>query len=336
MERDVIGMFSFFSVVVRHPISLSSFTTRLSPLTMAMPSVESTCPLCSSKIQQFHLSLDCDFVMCENQGCPYPFQTKNFTEYVVDHRTGTGTSNGASASHSAQPAHAKKGRKRKACNPLDSSESHHTPSSTASSKPPKVAKASLGLPVPYTTTQPPITYSRTTTPTQPLHFRPTPPYPNGQSAAVHAHAPPSSTIYASSTLHTQKEYQVVPRQDQTPLAFAGDTDLAALLSSDVTNGDDVVVSCMDQYVLLTKGIDGATDAGAGASVDANGCGELLLEDIEGLLSPPGLSEDGGSSSATSDGGIGGLEDGFSNEAMSFGENLEDFNFLDMGQGVVAL
>ncbi|CAO3663956.1 unnamed protein product [Umbelopsis ramanniana] len=49
-----------------------------------MPLVDTPCPRCSSSVQQYNINLNCDFYMCMNSKCSYPFDTDLVSTFIVD------------------------------------------------------------------------------------------------------------------------------------------------------------------------------------------------------------------------------------------------------------
>ncbi|CAG8663103.1 23055_t:CDS:2, partial [Racocetra persica] len=49
-----------------------------------MPQTEEIqCPLCSSKVSNFHINLTSDLLMCINESCTYPFETEDISKFIV-------------------------------------------------------------------------------------------------------------------------------------------------------------------------------------------------------------------------------------------------------------
>ncbi|CAG8505112.1 5957_t:CDS:2 [Cetraspora pellucida] len=49
-----------------------------------MPQTEEVqCPLCSSKVSNFHINLTSDLLMCINESCTYPFETEDISKFIV-------------------------------------------------------------------------------------------------------------------------------------------------------------------------------------------------------------------------------------------------------------
>lgn len=127
-----------------------------------------------------------------------------------------------------------------------------------------------------------------------------------------------------------------------PTALLDDDSITSLLAS-AADGDKMVAACMERQFDLSDKMAKITTS-TGTDGNSGTFGTFSLEDIQELLSP-GMSEDG-SSAATSEGGIEGLDDAALADVLlndsvvpSFtgNINMEDFNFLlEMGEGAVAL
>ncbi|RIB16671.1 hypothetical protein C2G38_2189288 [Gigaspora rosea] len=48
-----------------------------------MSQTEDQCPLCSSKVTNFHINLTSDLLMCVNESCTYPFETEDVSKFIM-------------------------------------------------------------------------------------------------------------------------------------------------------------------------------------------------------------------------------------------------------------